>query len=168
MRQENCRWLTCVCALILLMAISGCDASRQASRPSLREDGRFMDMWKTYTHCSRSEDLDAVRMDAHRLSISVGAVNPPADSIPPTSNESSGNELPSRLSVDPAAMAAACAVHVGQVAQGTGHPSVAQEMFQMVIINFPQPPYRYYVAQAKQGLERLQAANRVTFRGHSM
>ena len=89
-----------------------------------------MDMWKTYSHCSRSEDLDAVRTDAHRLSSSVGAVNLPGDSIPLTSHESSGTDPLSRLAVDPAAMAAACAVHVGQVAQGTGHPSIAQEMYQ--------------------------------------
>ena len=127
-----------------------------------------MDMWKTYSHCSGSEDLDAVRTDAHRLSSSVGAVKPPGDSIPPTSHESSGTDPLSRLAVDPAAMAAACAVHVGQVAQGTGHPSIAQEMYQMVITNFPQPPYRYYVAQAKQGLERLQAATRAIFSGYTM
>jgi len=147
------------------MAISECDATKQASSLSLLEDARFMDMWKTYIHSSRSEDLDAVRMDAPRLRSSVGAVDPPADSIPPTSNESSGSELPSRLSVDPAAMGAASAVHVGQVAQGAGHPSVAEEMFRMVITNFSQPPYRYYMAQAKQGLERLQSANRAIFIG---
>ena len=38
----------------------------------------------------------------------------------------------------------------------------------MVITNFPQPPYRYYVAQAKQGLERMQAANRAIFSGYTM
>jgi hypothetical protein len=30
-------------------------------------------------------------------------------------------------------------------------------MFEMIVTNFPQPRYRYYVAQARDGLERLDA-----------
>ena len=57
-------------------------------------------------------------------------------------------------------MAAACALHTGQAAQEMRRLNVAQEMFQMVIINFPQSRYQYYVAQARLGLEQLDAAGR--------
>jgi hypothetical protein len=30
-------------------------------------------------------------------------------------------------------------------------------MFQMIVTNFPQPRYRYYVIQAQERLERLEA-----------
>ncbi|HEX5550142.1 MAG TPA: hypothetical protein VFX36_04885 [Nitrospira sp.] len=57
-----------------------------------------------------------------------------------------------RLSADPSAMAAACALRAGQVAQERGRQSFAREMFQMIVTNFPQPRYRYYVDQAREGL----------------
>jgi hypothetical protein len=150
MRQGNRWWLILV--LILPMAISGCDKSRQSSTHT--DAGRFMDLWGTYTRCSQSEDLDVMRVDARRLS---QAVAPAVDSKPPESEEPAPTESSVRLSADPAAMAAACALRTGQVAQGRGNLSVAREMFQMIVTNFPQPRYRYYVAQAQEGLESLDA-----------
>jgi hypothetical protein len=156
MRQRNRRWFILV--LILPMAISGCDTSRQSSKSSPSDNSRFMDMWGIYTHCSESEDLDAMRVDAQRLSLAVEVMDPAADPIPPESEEPVPMGPPSRLSVDPAAMAAACALRAGQVAQEMGRLYFAREMFQMIVTNFPQPRYRYYVAQAREGLERLDAA----------
>jgi hypothetical protein len=150
------------------MAFSGCETSMQSSRLSLSDNGRFMEMWNTYIHCYQSENLDAMRVDAQRLSRAVGAIDSPADSISPASDESPRMGLPPRVSVDPAAMAAACALHVGQVAQGTGHPFLAREMFQMVITHFRQPPYLYYVAQARRGLETLRAETPAIFSAHTM
>jgi hypothetical protein len=149
MRQRN-RW-SLILVLILPMAISGCDTSRPSSNPSLTDNGRFMDMWGIYTHCSQSEDLDAMRVDAQRLSLA-------ADPIPRESEELAPMEPSVRLSADPAAMAAACALRAGQVVQGMGRLSFARQMFQMIVTNFPQPRYRYYVAQAREGLESLDAA----------
>lgn len=51
--------------------------------------------------------------------------------------------------------------YAGQVAQGMGRLYVAREMFRMVVLHFPQPRYQYYAAQARLGLERLDAARRV-------
>ena len=157
MRQGNRWWLILV--LILLMPLSGCDTSRQSSRSSLSENDRFMDLWSTYTHCFRSEDLDAMRADAQRLSRTVHTIDSGEDPIPPESSESVPLEPIVRLSADPAAMAAACALHTGQTAQELGHLYVAREMFHMVIINFPQPRYQYYAAQARLGLKQLGAAS---------
>ena len=50
-------WLTF--ALVILMTLSGCDKSRQ----SLSDSGSVMDLWRTYTHCYRSADLDEMRDD---------------------------------------------------------------------------------------------------------
>jgi hypothetical protein len=117
-----------------------------------------MDLWGIYTHCSQSEDLDAMRVDAQRLSLVVDVLDPVADPIPPEKAEPVPMGPTDRLAVDPAEMAAACALRAGQVAQGMGRPSFAREMFRMVVTNFPQPRYRYYAAQAREGLERLDAA----------
>ncbi|MBU6435374.1 MAG: hypothetical protein KGS09_07705 [Nitrospirae bacterium] len=156
MLQRNGWWLILV--LILPVAISGCDTSRQASKPSLTDNDRFMDMWGVYTHCSQSEDLDAMGVDAQRLSLAVDVMDPAADPIPPESEEPAPMGATVRLSADPAAMAAACALRAGQVAQGMGRLYFAREMFQMIVTNYPQPRYRYYAAQAREGLARLDAA----------
>ena len=47
---------------------------------------------------------------------------------------------------DPAAMAASCTFRAGQTERETGRLNVAREMFHMVVINFPQQRYQYYVA----------------------
>jgi hypothetical protein len=161
MRQRNRRWFILV--LILPMAISGCDTSRQSSRSSPSDNGRFMDMWGIYTHCSQSEDLDAMRVDAQRLSLAIDVMDPVPDPMPPESEELAPMSPTGRLSVDPAEMAAACALHAGHVAQEMGRLSFAREMFQMIVANFPQPRYRYYAAQAREGLERLNAGRSGSF-----
>ncbi len=156
MLQRNRWWLILV--LILPIAISGCDTSRQASNPSLIDNGHFMDLWGVYTHCSQSEDLDAMRVDAERLRLAVDVMDPAADPTPPESEERAFMGPTVRLSADPAAMAAACTLRAGQVAQGMGRLYMAREMFQMIVTDFPQPRYRYYAAQAREGLEQLDAA----------
>jgi hypothetical protein len=156
MRQRNRWWLILV--LILPLAISGCGTSSQSPTPSLTENGRFMDLWVIYTHCSQSEDLDAMRVDAQRLSLAVDVMDSVGNPIPPESEEPAPMGPTDRLSADPGAMAAACALRAGQVAQEVGRLSFAREMFQMIVTNFPQPRYRYYAAQAREGLERLDAA----------
>jgi hypothetical protein len=155
MRQRHRWWFILV--LILPLAISGCDTSRQSSTPLRTDNGRFMDMWGIYTHCSQSEDLDAMRVDAQRLSVAADVVDSAADPIPSKGEEPAPMEPSVRLSADPGEMAAACALRAGQVAQERGRRSFAREMFQMIVTNFPQPRYRYYVAQAREGLERLDA-----------
>jgi hypothetical protein len=155
MCQRNRWWLILV--LIFPMAISGCGTTRQSSQPSLADNGRFMEVWGIYTHCSHSEDLDAMRVDAQQLSHARDVMDFAADPIPPESGDPAPMGPADRLSADPAAMAAACALRAGQVAQETGRLSFARDMFQMIVTNFPQPRYRYYVAQAREGLESLDA-----------
>jgi hypothetical protein len=161
MRQRNRWWFVLV--LILSMAISGCDTSRQSSKSSPADNRHFMEMWGTYTHCSQSEDLAAMRVDVQRLSLAADAMDPAADPIPPEIEEPVLKGPTGRLSVDPAEMAAACALHAGQVAQETGRPYFAREMFQMIVTKFPQRRYGYYTAQAREGLDRLDAARSGSF-----
>ena len=150
MRREKRLWLMLV--LTLLLPLGGCDTSGPSSRASLSDGGRFMDLWSTYTHCSRSEDLDAMRADAQRLNREVNTIDSSEGPIHPESNE----PVPApaiRLSADPAALAASCALRAGQTAREMGRLNVAREMFHMVITNFPQQRYQHYAAKARLGLE---------------
>ena len=145
-RQRN-RWCV-ILALILPIAIAGCGPSRSSSKPLSTDNGRFMDMLTVYTHCIGTEDSESMRVDAHVLSRAVDVLDSAAD---PRIDQAV------RLSADPAAMAAACALRAGRVAQGKGDLSSAREMFQMIVTHFPQPRYAYYTDQARQGLEQLNA-----------
>jgi hypothetical protein len=49
-------------------------------------------------------------------------------------------------------MAAACAVHTGNLALSQGERELATELFSLVIQRYPEPDYAYYVAQARAGL----------------
>ena len=153
MRPRHRWWFV----LILPLAFSGCDRNRPSSTPLLTDNGRFMDTWGIYTHCSRSGDLDAMRVDAQRLKLAGNMMDSAGNPISPESEEPASSGPNVRLSADPSAMAAACALRAGQIAQERGRRSFAREMFQMIVTNFPQPRYRYYVIQAQERLERLEA-----------
>ena len=152
MRQRH-RWPFIL--LILPLAISGCNTPSSTS--SCTDNVRFMDAWGIYSHCSQSGDLDAMRADAHRLSLAGNMTDSVGNPASPYSEETASIGPSDRLSADPSAMAAACALRAGQLAQARGLRSFAREMFEMIVTNFPQPRYRYYVAQARDGLERLDA-----------
>ena len=154
MRQRH-RWPLIL--LILPLAISGCNTIRPSSTPSRTDNVRFMDAWGIYTHCSQSVDLDAMRADAHRLSLAGNMTDSVGNPAFPYNEEKASMGPSDRLSADPSAMAAACALRAGKLAQERGLRSFAREMFEMIVTNFPQPRYRYYVAQARDGLERLDA-----------
>jgi hypothetical protein len=165
MRQVNRRQLVLV--LIFLIALGGCDTNRQSSRSLLFDNGRFMDLWGTYMHCIRSEDLDAMHEDAHRLLRVVHTTGFTEDPIPLKSSEPIPGQT-IRLSVDPAAMAAACALRAGQAAREKGRLYVSREMFHTIIIHFQQPRYQYYAAQARLGLERLDALSRAALHSFAL
>jgi hypothetical protein len=149
MRQEIRWWF--MIFVIMTVAGNGCATDhRTSSKPLSTDNVRFMDMWNLYSHCTETDNLDVMLDDAQQLSRALDVLDAAADPrIGPSV----------RLSADPAAMAASCALRTGQVAKEQGRHSSAREMFQLVLTNFPQPRYAYYTDQAREGLEQLNAAN---------
>ena len=70
------------------------------------------------------------------------------------------DERPSRLAVDPQAMAASCALLAGYQARIAGHSQLAGEMFGHIVENYPVERYRYYVVQAYFGLKQIEGGER--------
>ncbi len=70
------------------------------------------------------------------------------------------DERPSRLAVDPRAMAASCALLAGYQARMAGQPQLAAEMFAHIVSNYPVERYRYYVVQAYYGLKQIESGER--------
>jgi hypothetical protein len=73
-------------------------------------------------------------------------------------------EPPSRLSVDPGAMALACALRAGVAAQMEGRTQLAAEFFGFILSKDQELPYTYYVTQARLGLAEMQDAGLATER----
>jgi hypothetical protein len=157
-RPGNHWWLILV--VIGLISLTGCASSRQSSGSLLTDNGRFMNLWKTYVHCYQGKDLETIRADAQRLNREANSIDSdPAPTLPERHGFFYLGQT-DRLSIDPAAMAADCALHAGQVAQGIGRLYIARDMFRMVILYFSQPRYQFYVAQARLGLEHIDATSR--------
>jgi hypothetical protein len=137
-------------ALMVVTALVGCQAFIPSAHIATTED-QFYALWTIYTRCLKSSDLGALGADADRLqrAARASALGVTTGRIPAP--------LPLRLSVDPAAMSAACAVHAGHMAVSQGQPSFARHLFRSVVSVYAAPQYAYYAEQARAGLSRLDA-----------
>ena len=119
-----------------------------------------METWNTYLHCRASAEPDEIRADLQRLNI-VSSRH--AESL---HNHSSILLLPvamrslvatplSRVAVDPHAMAAACGLHGGHVAQAAGQPLVSEELLTDVVEADEGSASAYYTVQVVHGLKRV-------------
>jgi hypothetical protein len=126
------------------MLLGGCQGL-QAPRTATLDNTAFMAAWDAYRHCQAGTDVDAMRADARQLA----RISTPA----------------ARLSADPKAMAAACALSTGQAALRAERMDLATEMFQSVLRNQSQADYAFYADQARTGLTQVEHA--AQFAGHA-
>ena len=141
----------------VLLVLGGCQTAQLAGKSTAHENTAFMRLWTTYSECQSSTDLDAMRAAARLLSLA--ATTPPSGKdfvLPlPKPIERLVSKPPTRLAVDPKAMAAACTLHTGHAALEAGRNDVAADMFQSVIEGHPQAEYVYYVEQARLGFAQV-------------
>ncbi len=141
----------------LLAVLGGCQTTRPIVKPEALDNSAFMNLWSTYSHCRLSLDVDAMRADVQRLN-QVALAPPPRRHfpipLPNTIKRLIAHPNP-RLAVDPKAMAAACSLHAGQVAQQAGLEQLATDLYHAVVLDYPQSKYAYYVSKAGVGLEQL-------------
>lgn len=123
--------------LLCLLVLAGCQAGLQSVERNVSIEEAFARSWSLYQDC-RNADLATIlartpqweRMAALPIS------------------------LPVRLSVDPRALAADCAIHAGNLALAKGEEGLAAEFFSLVIERYQDPDYAFYVARARDGLLR--------------
>lgn len=123
--------------LMFLLLLAGCQTGPSLTDKAVMDQEAFDRFWGLYQDC-RSADLGAILVQTPRWE-RMAAV--PAS-------------LPVRLSVDPRALAADCAIHAGNLALMQGEQGLAVEFYSLVIERYPQPDYAYYVARAWDGLLR--------------
>lgn len=144
-----------VCLVVIVMAAgSGCQHETQ--RQPASHEASFTELWDTYRHCQKSEDPHAMKADALHLDQTLQKLADDKKTILiPDRIEDLVVDRPSRLAVDPKAMAASCALLAGYQARVAGEPRLAAEMFGHILSHYSIARYRYYVVQAYHALKNI-------------
>jgi len=137
----------------VLVVLGGCQTTQPVAKSTALENTAFMRLWTTYSECRSSTDLDAMRAAARQLNQAAATPASGKDFVLPLPKQIARlvSKPPTRLAVDPKAMAAACTVHTGHAALNAGRNDVAADMFLSVMDGHPQAEYAYYVEQARLG-----------------
>jgi hypothetical protein len=123
------------------------------------DNAGFMDLWKTYSHCQASSDIDGVSNDVVTLARAANdALAQESFILPlPKRLEQFVSHPTTRFAVDLKAMAAACSIRAGQLALDAGHLDLAKDLFKAVLADSQAEDYRYYSSQAQVLLAELEA-----------
>lgn len=152
--------------LVLLGALviaSGCTTGPSSQLIELKNSG-FMSLWNTYADCKSTSDLARATSDLTKLrSASQIAETNEGFILPlPTHLERLVANPTSRVAVDVEAMAAACALHTGELALNQGQTDIAHDLL-VSVIKFHKEEGSYYVLKARTLLVKLGHGVNVSF-----
>jgi hypothetical protein len=141
----------------LLWVLQACQYVPLGTETTDLDHRAFVSLWRTYSHSRTSEDLDEVREDIRQLSEDLRGIARKVDapSLLPEGIERLIAEPPSRLTVDPHAMVAACTLHAADVAQAGGKLDVASALYRSIIRTYSHKDYAPYMAKATAGLQTV-------------
>jgi hypothetical protein len=141
----------------ILVSVSGFQAGQPVQAAAI-DNGSFMSLWSTYSHCQATTDIDQLREDALTLTHAANrSLTQEAFVLPLPGKLDKFMSTPApRFSVDVKAMAAACSLRAGSAAVEAGKLDVAKDLLQTVLTYQPQSEYAYYTLQAKALLSELE------------
>ena len=121
------------------------------------DNGSFMSLWNSYSHCQVTTDIDQLREDALTLaSAADGSLTQESFILPlPSKLEELVSTPVARFAVDVKAMAAACSLRAGSAAVEAKRLDIAQDLLHPILTYQPQSEYAYYALQAKALLSEL-------------
>ena len=136
------------CAVVVLSACHVTPAKDDARHAQ----GRFMDMWQTYSHCRATDDLKELLGDASRLNRGAAAPERPVPGLlKPVKAYISPPAV--RVAADPRDMAQACSLKAADAALAAGWTDVAIALYKsLVLVGGDAAPSNYYARQAETGL----------------
>jgi len=145
---------------------SGCATGPSSQLTEVKNSG-FMSLWNTYADCKSTSDLTQATSDLTQLrSASQIAEGNDGFILPlPTHLERLVANPTSRVAVDVAAMAAACALHTGELALNQGQTDMARDLL-VSIIKLQKEEGSYYVLKAKTLLAKLGQGINVSFNAY--
>jgi len=141
----------------ILVSVAGFQAGQPVQAAAI-DNGSFMSLWSSYSHCQATTDIDQLREDALTLTHAANrSLTQESFVLPlPDKLEKLVSTPAVRFSVDMKAMAAACSLRAGSAAVEAGNLDVAKDLLQSVLSYQPQSEYAYYTLQAKALLSKLE------------
>ncbi len=143
----------------ILVSVAGLQFSHPVQAAPI-DNGSFMSLWSTYSHCQDATDIEQLKADASTLTnVANRALTQDGFVLPlPSKIEQFVSTPAARFAVDVKAMAAACALKAGSAAVEAGKFEVAKDLLKTILIYEPQSEYAYYASQAKALLSELETA----------
>jgi hypothetical protein len=140
----------------ILISVAGCQTG-QPVKTSAIDNGSFMSLWNTYSHCQATSDIDQLRENSLTLTNAANrSLSQDAFVLPlPGKLEKFVSAPAARFAVDIKAMAAACSLRAGSAAVEAGKLDIAKDLLQTILSYHPQSEYAYYTMQAKALLSEL-------------
>ena len=135
----------------------GCQSNQPMKQFGV-DNGSFMSLWKTYSSCQNTNDLDQLKQSAvilhtaaKRLLWNDTFVLP----LPGKIGQFVAEPSP-RLAVDVKAMSASCSLRAGQAAVQARQTDIAKELLHDILEYHPESDYAFYTVQAKAILSELE------------
>ena len=141
----------------ILVSVAGLQTGQPVQAAAI-DNGSFMSLWSTYSHCQATAGIDQLREDALTLTNAANrSLTEETFVLPlPGKLEKFVSAPAARYAVDVKAMAAACSLRAGSAALEAGKLDVAKDLLQTVLSYQPQSEYAYYALQAKALLSELE------------
>ena len=141
----------------ILVSVAGFQAGQPVQAAAI-DNGSFMSLWSSYSHCQATTDIDQLREDALTLTNAANrSLTREGFVLPlPGKLEKFVSTPAARFAVDVKAMAAACTLRAGSAAVVAGKLDIAKDLLQAVLNYYPQSEYAYYTLQAKTLLSELE------------
>ncbi len=141
----------------ILVSVAGFQTG-QPVQAAAEDNGNFMSLWSSYSHCQATTDINQLREDALTLTNAANRSLTQEGFVLslPGKLEQFLSPPAARFAVDVKAMAAACSLRAGSAAVAAGKLDVAKDLLQNVLSYQPQSEYAYYTLQAKALLSELE------------
>ena len=146
-----------------VIVVSGCATGPSSQLTELKNSG-FMSLWNAYADCRATSDLAQATSDLKQLrsASQMEAANEGFILPLPTHLDHLVANPTSRVAVDVEAMAAACAIHTGELALNQGQTDIARDLL-VSVIKLHKEEGSYYVLKAKTLLAKLGHGVNVSF-----
>ena len=143
----------------ILVSVAGFQTGQPVQAAAI-DNGSFMSLWRSYSHCQATTDIDQLREDALTLTNAANrSLTQEGFVLPlPGKLEQFVSTPAARFAVDVKAMAAACSLRAGSAAVEAGKLDIAKDLLQTILSYQPQSEYAYYTLQAKALLSELETS----------
>ena len=140
----------------VLVSVAGFQTG-QPVQAAATDNGSFMSLWSTYSHCQATTDIDQLREDALTLAHAAnGSLTQESFILPLPSKLGELVSTPvARFAVDVKAMAAACSLRAASAAVEAKKLDIAKDLLHTILTYQPHSEYAYYALQAKALLSEL-------------